>query len=965
MADNAIIKIMTALLKHQVKKLVGEDALGVIGQELTAIGGDKLDDQVKTWLGEKTTAEELEKAADYALNSFREKVQDDELRQWIVMMPLRDLPEVISAIEELPTSPDETKLEKALRDSISVNWKKLSKEQIENAVNAFMFSLRSALLPLEKQTLMVIGRSVLVTQEKVTRLLILVEELYKNKQEQEEKSERKLKRGWFFGHQYGDIEFTGRDEERIMLRNWLSDNKDNLLILRALGGFGKTSLAWEWLNNDVDRQKWHTAIWWSFYEKESGFDNFLDFTLSNLGIDIKEKSSRQKINDLLEVMQQTNILIVMDGFERLLRQYAGMDAIYKNGIEDEEEINNLDPSQRDCLSFDVENFLKGLSKEKLQSKVLITTRLTPRILEGKNGKLLKWCREESLDVFKEGDAVQYFKNENIKATRAEILEVSARYGFHPLSLSLLVGLINEDHDNQGDINVAKQLDIFDDIKQNRYHVLKRAFESLTLERRELLSKLSCFRGSINYDTIKKIFNTPDFDKSLIDLRQRGLIKYTDETKSYDMHPIVRHYVYDRFTDKDRRNTHFELVMHFIDVVPVTNKNLKTLEDFTPVIELYHHMVCAGNLDEAAKLFYDRLEMPTYYQFGAYQLRIELLRALFLDGTDKPPRLKSDVWQGWVFNVLANSYGVNGQPHYSVPLNEGYISISEKRGDKKETTIGLGNVAVQQLVIGALKAAERNQRRQIDLCREIADEFREAIGHQELGRVLSYRGVWQEAQENLLIAQKVFEKEGPSTNFGSVNLSYLALRDMLLLRIEPVKQEYLLSALDFCRRALKWSDDTTRMSMQVPLDYIRAYWLLGKVYRAVSIAKRSTTDELTLAEENLAKALNLCRQINAVDAEADILLEIAQLRYAQKNLEEAKSLVNEALIITESCGYVLQGADVNLFLSQYALEQEKDKVKAKEYAETALKLATCDGPPYYYKVAYHEAEALLKKIDNQK
>jgi hypothetical protein len=68
-----------------------------------------------------------------------------------------------------------------------------------------------------------------------------------------------------------------------------------------------------------------------------------------------------------------------------------------------------------------------------------------------------------------------------------------------------------------------------------------------------------------------------------------------------------------------------------------------------------------------------------------------------------------------------------------------------------------------------------------------------------------------------------------------------------------------------------------------------------------------------------------------------------------------------LTITGRCGYVLQGADVNLFLAQYALEQEKDKVKAREYAQTALKLATCDGPPYHYKVAYEEAERLLEKL----
>ncbi|MCL4529093.1 MAG: hypothetical protein M1282_06745 [Chloroflexi bacterium] len=40
----------------------------------------------------------------------------------------------------------------------------------------------------------------------------------------------------------------------------------------------------------------------------------------------------------------------------------------------------------------------------------------------------------------------------------------------------------------------------------------------------------------------------------------------------------------------------------------------------------------------------------------------------------------------------------------------------------------------------------------------------------------------------------------------------------------------------------------------------------------------------------------------------------------------------------------------------------DKAKAKNYAESALKLATCDGPPYYYKLADDEAVVMLEKRD---
>jgi len=35
--------------------------------------------------------------------------------------------------------------------------------------------------------------------------------------------------------------------------------------------------------------------------------------------------------------------------------------------------------------------------------------------------------------------------------------------------------------------------------------------------------------------------------------------------------------------------------------------------------------------------------------------------------------------------------------------------------------------------------------------------------------------------------------------------------------------------------------------------------------------------------------------------------------------------------------------------------------AIHHAKEALKLATCDGPPYYYKVAYEEAERMLKAL----
>ena len=770
---------------------------------------------------------------------------------------------------------------------------------------------------------------------------------------------REMRTGWFYGHRYGDLAtFTGRAAELDMLNAWLNNDKDNLLMLRALGGFGKSALAWTWFNR-VDRAQWQAAVWWSFYEKESGFESFLSETLKHLGVEVKE-SARLQVNDLLEAMRGTQILIVLDGFERLLRQYGRMDAALQSDNEDAD----IDPSQRDCSSPLTETFLRGLSGAGMKSKVLMTTRLCPRALESADGKLLKGCREEPLSAFSPEDAVTYFHNEGIKATRAEILAACSAYGYHPLSLSLLVGLINEDHEHRGDIAAVKNLEIFEDVKARRHHVLQRAYESLASERRDLLSKMSCFRGSMEYAVLKKVFPSPELDKALLDLRKRGLLQYAGETGRYDMHPIVRHYAYEHFTDEKRRKeAHVELAIHFIDAMPVTNTKVKTLEDLAPVIELYHHMVGAGNLDEAIKLFRDRLTSQLLYQFGAYQLEIELSRALFLDGEDKPPRLKDEFSQAWTLNELANSYSLSGQPRRAAVVWTTAILIVEKIGGKQNLARGLGNVAnMAQLPIGSLSAAERNLRHAMSLSKEINSE--EDLGTLQciLSQVFIYCGRWNESDNLLRLAEEI-KKKNNYVQAQSVIWSHRAMRFLLIAR-EAVGSNQssildLKSSIECAQRALELADETARDSRFVyPIrDYISAYWLLGAAYRA--------NNELTLAEDNLSKALSLCRQINMVDHEANILLDIVHLRYAQGDFKDAQEKASEALMITERSGYVLQGADVNLFLAQYALEQEKDKAKAKEYAEEAKKLATCDGPPYYYKVAYEEAERILQRLKDER
>ena len=108
-------------------------------------------------------------------------------------------------------------------------------------------------------------------------------------------------------------------------------------------------------------------------------------------------------------------------------------------------------------------------------------------------------------------------------------------------------------------------------------------------------------------------------------------------------------------------------------------------------------------------------------------------ALFLDSEDKPPRLKDENARAWTLNGLANSYALSGQPRRAVSLFEMHNALQKRNNSKKNLAIGLGNGAgIAQIHIGALRQAERNVRRSIDLCREIEDEFWEAVGPEAVG-----------------------------------------------------------------------------------------------------------------------------------------------------------------------------------------------------------------------------------------
>lgn len=744
--------------------------------------------------------------------------------------------------------------------------------------------------------------------------------------------------------------FTGRKKELAELDTWLDDASRPMFTVIALGGTGKSALTWHWLETikAMPDPPFEIAIWHGFYET-GRIDDFLRDVLHFLGENPDELGSKRvQLNRLLTLLAATPALIVLDGAERLLRAYSGMNAAYQG--DEEQTVRHA----RECVDPVAADLLVGLAQLHNGSKTLISSRLMPQELLGRGDKLPPTIARRDLTGLDPADAYRFFTDWGIQTTRAEVDAVCAPLEYHPFCMALLAGYAADDFTAPNDLRAAANYDPTHDLLGRRQHILQRAYANLPPTARLTLSRLAAFRAAVEWKTIAAIFG--DNSRIRADLKlleQRGLLQRSHSPLAtrhlpltFDLHPIARRYAYERLAD--RAAVHVQLIVYF-EAAPEPQK-ITSLSDLTPTIELYHHLTRAERYDEALDLFEKRLANPLYFQLGAYQQIIELLRALFPDGEDKPPRLSNERGQAWTLDFLASNYGLSGRPFAAVALFQQANNIDEKRGDKAGVATGLGNLARQQILIGALAEAVDNLRRRIALCQEIEDRHSEAIGHREYGRLLTYCGDWSISATELDTALELFTAVSYLHGQGTV-WTYRGLTTLLKGDGSEAEKSV--------QKGLRFTDEWARTRYPVEREYVWAHWLLGW---AALVQGATHKEAYTESQTRLDEALRRCRAINLVELEPSILLAHARLARAQaaqsgSAVQKSHEYAQQALTIAERSGYVLDLADIHNHFALLALDVG-DNAAARHHAQTAHGYAFCDGPPYAYQSALDEAERIL-------
>jgi tetratricopeptide (TPR) repeat protein len=775
--------------------------------------------------------------------------------------------------------------------------------------------------------------------------------------------------------------FTGRQAEKSMLSNWLYNGREPMFGLEAIGGMGKTALAWVWLHEEVlDKQaELDGVFWWSFYE--SPFETFIEQLYHYL-------TSREVLVDrgalqggawetLQSILHNNRFLLVLDGFERALRGYSGLGAMYiqEKGLSGQPDADeDWDRHQREPVHPHAGKFLRALAG--CQTRTLMTTRLFPAPLEGISG-----VRHEALTGLSPNDAVRFLRTEGIAGTRAEMERAGEVYGFHPLMLKQLASAIKRTR--KKDIKDAFKSKLIDEKEPQK--ILHTSFSLLNKDEKQVATTVSVLRSAFSFETAKALLPDKNEDyvwQVLRGLQQLGFLFYDEKSGQFDFHPIMRSFLYDSLTTRERVH---EQAAQYFQALPKVEKVIR-LEDLACVIELYHHLIGAGKFDQAWSLFRDRLAYPVYFQLSGYTLQSELLKALFPDGEDKPPRLKGEAEQAWTLSSLANSYALSGQPTKAVPLYLMHNRLQEKNNGRQNLAIGLAAVAAAaQPGIGRLSGASGHLRKSISLCQEIKDKLDEAIGHQELGRVLAYQGGFRSTEEELT---KAFDLAGEGqSQIQGLAAAYRSLASLLQARsADHARESGSLVHLEEAHHALGFAEKTVKARYPYPRDFVQAYRLLGEALvqcrgRNISIDKpvnirlydehfQQVTEsvevregsELQAAERCLTEALRRCRSVNLIEMEADVLLAWARLEWAKGRTgarELLEEMLKEAQEIAERAGYRLQMVDIHLFCGEVLVELREGLLlglgarehlaKAKEYA---LDVSTFDDlyqspDPHFY------------------
>jgi hypothetical protein len=317
----------------------------------------------------------------------------------------------------------------------------------------------------------------------------------------------------------GSHEFLGRENELITLDEWASAaDPYSILLFEAIGGAGKSIITWEWANKwaTTVREDWAGRFWYSFYERGADMSDFCRRAMAYVTCrplsDFRGQRTTRLAKLLVARLKALPWMFILDGLERVLVAYQRFDAAQ---LADEDAGTTDQIAHRDpCAAIRPEDddLLRALAAAS-PSKLIFTSRLTPRVLLNKSSQSIPGVLRVPLSGLRPADAEALLRACGVRGNSREIQHyLKSHCDCHPLVTGVLAGLINDYLPDRGNFDAwaadpayGGQLNLANlELVQKRNDILHAALAALSEKSRQLLSTLALLPESADYPTLSAL-----------------------------------------------------------------------------------------------------------------------------------------------------------------------------------------------------------------------------------------------------------------------------------------------------------------------------------------------------------------------------------------------------------------------------------------------------------------------------